>query len=137
MFCIRIPFLNKEYIMINDKLSVSATHIRYLIAMKELDSKDGIRSSDIAYKLRLSRPTVHSMMDTFLGMEYIVKKTGGQIFLTKYGADTAGYYDKLFCGVKQQLFGEIQEDQSVDRGICALIAELSQPCREHLERLAE
>ena len=50
------------------KTQLTAAHVRYLIALKRLNNADGIKGSDIANELNLTKPSVHSMMDTFLSL---------------------------------------------------------------------
>ena len=50
--------------------NLSPSHIRYLLTMQELDRQGkGVRSSDIAAALGLSKPSVHNMMKTFMDRE--------------------------------------------------------------------
>lgn len=108
-----------------NKSLLTASHVRYLMALKRLNCASGIKGSDIADELNLSRPSVHNMMDTFIFMEYIEKEPGGQVFLTDYGFQRASFFEEKYHRIKMKLFPEHKMDDSVDRAICAMIAELS------------
>ena len=108
-----------------NKALLTASHVRYLMALKRLNCAGGIKCSDIADELNLSRPSVHNMMDTFIFMEYIEKKPGGQVFLTDYGFQRASFFEEKYYIIKTKLFCEHKTDDSVERAICAMIAELS------------
>ena len=61
--------------------SLSPSHIRYLLAMQELDRQGkGVRSRDIAAVLGLSKPSVHNMMNTFIDFGLIRKDAYGAAF---------------------------------------------------------
>ena len=48
---------------------LTATHIKYLFAVMELDSAGrGARCVDVAAALKISKPSVHNMMDAFSEM---------------------------------------------------------------------
>lgn len=87
---------------------LTATHVRYLIALKRLNNAEGIKGSDIANKLNLTKPSVHSMMDTFLNLKYIEKEPGGQVFLTERGLQRAVFFEEKYKSIKKRVFsGEI------------------------------
>lgn len=108
-----------------NKSLLTASHVRYLLALKRLNCANGIKGSDIAAELNLSKPSVHNMMDTFLFMEYIEKEHGGQVFLTEYGLQRAAFFEEQYNIIKHKLFSAKETDESVDRAIYAMIAELS------------
>ena len=108
-----------------NKSLLTASHVRYLMALKRLNCANGIKGSDIAAELNLSKPSVHNMMDTFIFMEYIEKEHGGQVFLTEYGFERASFFEEQYHKIKNKLFPNHTTDESVDRAIYAMIAELS------------
>ena len=108
-----------------NKTVLTASHVRYLMVLKRLKCADGMKSSDIADELKLSRLSVHNMMDTFLFMKYIEKEPGGLVFLTDYGLQRASFFEEQYQKIKRKLFGKCKMDDSVDCAIYAMIAELS------------
>lgn len=109
---------------------LTAAHVRYLIALKRLNNADGIKGSDIANALNLTKPSVHSMMDTFLNLKYIAKERGGQVFLTEYGLQRAMFFEEKYQNIKKRMCFEEKIDCATERAICAFMAELSE---EYLE----
>ena len=109
-----------------NKSLLTASHIRYLIALKKLNNSEGIRGSDIATELNLTRPSVHNMMDTFLFLEYIEKEPGGSVFLTEYGLSRATFFEDYYLRLKELLFANEEIDGTADKAIYAFLAELSE-----------
>ncbi|NCC61618.1 MAG: winged helix-turn-helix transcriptional regulator [Verrucomicrobiae bacterium] len=62
--------------------TLSASSIRYLIALNALDKECGIRCVDIAEKLGLTKPSVHRMMETLCDRALVKKVKYGMLFLT-------------------------------------------------------
>lgn len=57
-----------------NRRTLTASNIRYLLTMKELDRDGcGVRCVDLASALNLSKPSVHNMMDTFSELGIISK----------------------------------------------------------------
>lgn len=120
----------------SNKATLTASQIRYLLTLKKLNSSDGIRGSDIAAELGLSKPSVHNMMDTFIELGFIEKEPGGQAFMTEYGLYTASEYEGYFRKVKKKLSSQTAMDNSLDIAICAFLAELSEQCLGVLSQVA-
>lgn len=108
-----------------DKSLLTASHVRYLMALKRLHCTEGIRGCVLAQELELTRPSVHKMMNTFLFLEYIEKEPGGQVFLTEYGRQRADFFASQYQKIKDRLFPKQEKDDTIDRAIYAMIAELS------------
>ena len=65
-----------------EPIVLTASNIRYLLAMKELDHDgSGVRCSAIANALRLSKPSVHNMMNTFRRLGLVQKDAYRACFL--------------------------------------------------------
>ncbi len=74
----------------NDKLKLSASHIRYLLLIKKLsESGYGVRGIDLVKELGVKKPSVHSMLRTLTGMNLIDKKPQQAACLTEYGIQMA------------------------------------------------
>lgn len=105
---------------------LTASHIRYLLALKRLDSEDGIRSIDIAKDLNLTKASVHNMMDTFLELNYITKEKRCLVYLTEYGLERATEFENHYKQLKDKLFPCNEPDRTTDNAIFAFLAELSE-----------
>ncbi len=105
---------------------LTASHIRYLLALKRLGGEFGIRSIDIANDLNLSKVSVHNMMNTFIELKYISKEHGGQVYLTEYGLDRATEFENYHKNLKDRLFPQKIADSTTDSAIYAFLAELSE-----------
>jgi len=79
--------------------SLSAAKIKYLIAIYELDQGYGVRSADIARKLGVTNPSVHSMVKIFEDMGIVCKEYYGVVRLTEEGRALAVCYGKKFLSL--------------------------------------
>lgn len=69
---------------------LSASHIRYLLTMKQLEQNGSrLRCVDVAAALGLSRPSVHNMMDTLTQMGLIGRNGSGTAYFTPEGRGRA------------------------------------------------
>lgn len=69
---------------------LTASQIRYLIAIKRLCERQGsVRGADITKELRLSKASVHRMMDFFEQAQYVKRDCGKHIVLTDDGMGKA------------------------------------------------
>ena len=76
-----------------EPIVLTASNIRYLLAMKELDHDgSGVRCSAIANALRLSKPSVHNMMNTFRRLGLVQKDAYRACFFTDRGNEIAARY---------------------------------------------
>jgi Mn-dependent DtxR family transcriptional regulator len=85
----------------NETQILSASNIRYLIALNALDKEGGIRCVDIAEELGVTRPSVHRMVEMLCDRDLVKQAKYGMVFLTKEGRELAAryaeYYD-IVCG---------------------------------------
>lgn len=110
--------------------TLSASIIRYLIALNALDKKCGIRCVDIAERLGLTKPSVHRMMEALSDRALVQKVKYGMVFLTEEGRELsvryAAYYDTI-CGFLVQRLALPSEDSG--NAAIALLAGISE---EHI-----
>lgn len=105
--------------------TLTATNIRYLLALYELDRDErGARGSEIAERLGVTKPSVHTMMKTLSDRKYITKKDRGVIHLTPCGRRLAARYTACF----EALYANIQSAlripaQECRNAVCAILAQ--------------
>lgn len=79
--------------MSNKKSALTAANIRYLLAINELDrDESGAKSSEIAKRLSVTKPSVHTMLNRFCEKGYAVKERYGAVHLTAQGKQLAELY---------------------------------------------
>lgn len=121
--------------MANNKM-MTGTQIRYLLTLRKLyyagELNNGIKTTDVAKELSLSKPSVHKMMNCFLTMGYIVKGLYHQVYLTEEGIQKAGRLEIYYRAVVEKLSVSEEEESSCNRAICAFLADAS---RDYLEKL--
>lgn len=83
--------------MNENKQTLTASHINYLIVLYRLDGGDkGIRCVDIAKALGISKPSVHKMMNILSTMKLVKKTKYGTVFLMEDGKNTATQYNQYY-----------------------------------------
>ena len=111
--------------MSNREVTLTAANIRYLLALHELDSGEaGARSSDIAERLGVTKPSVHTMIKKFCEKGYVTKEKYGTVHLTALGKQLAERYAKqyaLLYGRMERSLGLMPEDCRT--AVCAVLAQ--------------
>lgn len=112
---------------------LTASQIRYLIVIKRLYERQGnVRGADIAKELKLSKASVHRMMDFFEQVQYVKRDSGKHIVLTNDGKRKALEYEKYSVELNKRLFCSKLCDSMEEMAICSFLASLSE---EKLVRL--
>lgn len=116
-----------------EKMKLSASHIRYLLVMEQLDKNgSGVRSVDLASELGVSKPSTHMMLNTLCEMNLVRKERRRAAYLTPVGSAAAKRYRKYYEAAFAMLTACTAEDGSTQEAICALLAELSENSLERL-----
>ena len=113
--------------------TLTASNIRYLLIMQRLDPENkGTRCTDVAEKLKCSKPSVHNLMNTFMDFGLVRKDAYGAAFFTPQGAETARlcrrYYEAV-ARLLRQGFPQMREEQTA---VCSLLSQIPE---EELEAL--
>lgn len=130
----RIPLCKKEQLAMANSMRMTGAQIRYLLALKKLNCESGIRSADIAREMDLSKPSVHKMMNCFLKRGYVAKGLYQLVYLTETGYQQATLCYLYYSAVVQKLALKDRKESSVERAICAFLAESSM---DILEKIAK
>ena len=75
----------------------------YLKVMLRLSSEDGIRSTDIANALGVSKASVSRMMEVLKDEGYVTKEKYGTVTLTEYGRNAAANIKRRYELLKRFL----------------------------------
>ena len=106
---------------------LTASQIRYLIVIKRLYERQGsVRGADIAKELKLSKASVHRMMDFFEQVQYVKRDCGKHIVLTDDGMGKALEYEKYSMELNKRLFYSKLCDSIEETVICSFLASLSE-----------
>ena len=107
----------------DEHIELSASAIRYLLALKALGHDGGgIRSVDIAAALGLSKPSVHNMMKTFDEMGLVSKNAYGAAYLTRLGKEIADRYGRYYDSVSELLQKSFPDAGNVDAAVYMLLS---------------
>lgn len=111
--------------MADQKEGLTASNIKYLLVIKELDKEGrGVRCTDVAEALGITKPSVHTMVNTLKALELISKDRYSVIRFTPEGGKLAEEYSRCFRAVSGH-FGDIFPDPVQLRpAICAMLAEI-------------
>lgn len=105
---------------------LTASQIRYLIAIKRLCERQGsVRGADIAKELKLSKASVHRMVDFFEQVQYVKRDCGKHIVLTDDGMGKALEYEKYSMELNKRLFHSKLCDSIEETAICSFLASFS------------
>ncbi len=108
-----------------DPKKLTASHIRYLIAMKKVPvTERGIRCVDLAARLGYSKPSVHKMMDSLAGMGLIGEESYGAVRFTDLGESVASRYFAYYGAVSGMLREYFPGGEELEGAACALLASL-------------
>lgn len=106
---------------------LTASQIRYLIAIKRLYERQGsVCGADIARELKVSKASVHRMMDFFEQVQYVKRDCGKHIVLTDDGMGKALEYEKYSMELNKRLFHSELCDNIEETAICYFLANLSE-----------
>lgn len=107
-------------------MKLTATQIRYLLAIYRLSKNGVVRSSEIADCLNVSRPSAHRMVEQLLKMNLIVKEKHSHILFTENSRDFAEqYYDGLFHISRFLLKSLDLSPDIAEDGALAILSELN------------
>ena len=110
--------------MANTK-TLTASNIRYLLAVKELGRADGgARCIDIAAALKLSKPSVHNMMDSLSRSGLVCKNAYGMVYFTDAGREAAERYARYYSAVAAMLARNFPNTAELHDAACLLLSEI-------------
>ena len=105
--------------------ALTAANIRYLLAIEDLDRDGkGVRCVDVAQALGITKPSVHSMVDSMKDMGLLEKPHYGVIRLTDLGRSTADRYQVYFETICRHFTQFLPQRQDVLAAAFALLSEL-------------
>lgn len=83
---------------------LSATQIRYLFAIRELENQGVVRQGHIAQKLGVSDPSAHKMLLQLERLGLIAKKRYSSVFVTELGREAMEHYYSSYTRIQEILF---------------------------------
>lgn len=108
-----------------ENITLTAAQIRYLMTMAELEKiRPGIRCTDIAAALGVSKPSVHNMMNTLAAAEYIRKDAYGCVYFTDTGRDIARRYRRYYEGISELLAAHFPGAADLRAAVPALLSSI-------------
>ena len=112
--------------MANRKSSLTASNIRYLIAIRKLcEDGNGTRCVRIAEVLGVSKPSVHTMINSLKELDLVRKDRYGEVFFTEEGSRLANIYTEYY-----EEF--IPNNEAANAATCAVLAEVGQDGLENM-----
>lgn len=119
--------------MANNVISLTASNIKYLLVIFELDHNGhGVRCTDIAEILHVTKPSVHRTAAVLKEMQLIHKDKYGAVFLTEIGKALSARYIKC-CEVLHGYFKQLLPAESDIKSVCcSILAQLPLEDVEHM-----
>ena len=115
------------------KKQLSATQIRYLFAIRELEEQGMVRQGHIAQNLGVSDPSAHKMLLQLEKLELIAKKRYSSVMITEAGQEAIQHYYDSYCLIKRFFADDVQlSDRYSDKAAIALLGELDPDGTEEL-----
>lgn len=119
--------------MANRKGSLTASNIRYLIAIRKLcDNGNGTRCVRIAEVLGVSKPSVHTMINSLKELDLVRKDRYGEVFFTEEGSRLANIYTEYYETVRRRIAEFIPNNEAANAATCAVLAEVGQDGLENM-----
>ncbi|HCR44646.1 MAG TPA: hypothetical protein DIV41_08710 [Ruminococcaceae bacterium] len=113
-------------------MELSSTHLRYLYAIYEIfRTSPEIRSSIIASRMEVSRPSVAKMLGVLIDKGLIEKEKYGKIHITEKGLIIAREFDRRVCVLTDQLknAGLGLTDGELHKAVCILASVINEKSR--------
>lgn len=119
--------------MANQKRALTASNIKYLLALYKLSpDSSGIRCVRLAETLGVTKPSVHTMINTLKDMNLVLKDGYGAVSFTNEGEKIAGQYSRYYEFISSYLSGLLPESVDMRSATCAILSEVS---TEHLHEM--
>ena len=95
-----LPLIYTWKLAMANGIRLSASQIRYLLAMKKMSETDKeIQSQELAKNLGVTKPSVHSMINTLCKMNLVKKDNRTPVFFTFEGLETGVLVLKLLLSM--------------------------------------
>lgn len=111
--------------MSNEQQALTAANIRYLLVIRKLDTRQqGVRGTDIAKLLGVTKPSVFTMTQNLRQLGLVEKEKYGTVFLTPLGQKRAAQYADCYTLLVRRLessFGRSVADYR--NAACELLAD--------------
>lgn len=108
-------------------MELSSTHLRYLYAIYEISQTlPDVRSSIVAARMEVSRPSVAKMLRVLMSKSLIKKEKYGKIHLTDKGLLITRNFDRKVTLLAKYLKGTSLKltDKELHETACAIVAAL-------------
>ena len=111
--------------MVSQKSTLSASNIKYLLAMRELNMEPrGVRSTDLARSIGVSKPSVYTMAKSLCSLGLVEKDRYGAIRFTQDGEDVAKRYERYYNTLCSCLCTVFPKEADIRSAACAMLAEM-------------
>ena len=106
-------------------VSLTAANIKYLLILHELEccTERGIRCVDIAKRLNITKPSVHTMINNLRDLGLVVKEHYGSVYMTDAGKHAAKRYIEHYSSLKHSIVGSaVASDDDCRDMVCKMLA---------------
>ena len=111
------------------------SQIKYLIWLYRLSANGcGVKNIELANALKVSKPSVHSMLKFLSEIGMIQQETFGLAYLTEQGRQSAQKYALCYNVLTRKIMEICGEGAASENAICGLLADMP---REKLDELCK
>lgn len=111
--------------MANQNTTLTASNIKYLLVLYHISpANTGTRCVRIAENLGVTKPSVHTMMNTLKDMGLVQKDLYGSVSFTEKGLALTERYSEYFDLISSYFSEILPEEADAKSAACALLAEL-------------
>ena len=101
------------------------SQIKYLIWLYRLSANGcGVKNIELANALKVSKPSVHSMLKFLSEIGMIQQETFGLAYLTEQGRQSAQKYALCYNVLEQKIMEICGEGVASENAICGLLADM-------------
>ena len=105
-------------------IPLTAANIKYLLALHELEccTERGIRCVDLAKRLNITKPSVHTMINNLRNMGLVVKEHYGSVYMTEAGKHAAKRYLEHYLALKHSMIDlALHSDEDCRDFVCKML----------------
>ena len=107
-------------------MELTASQIKYLLAVHKLNKNGTIRSADIAGRLAVTRPSAHRMINQLTQLGLLEKERYTSVKITQSGLMLSCLYNDAFFTIFDFLYHQLNiPPESAEDGTLAIIKSLS------------
>lgn len=105
--------------------TLTIAHMKYLLTLRELSPNgERVRCVEVAQLLRVTKPSMHTMMNTLKERKFVEKTRYGMVYLTPQDREISDLYGGYYETIRWYLDGLLTRDADARTAAYALLTVL-------------